>query len=97
MAPAVGSRFGEKVVSQARCSRRGQVVRPKLDWLQIGIATPFRKGRAKFCAICWGFCAIYRLAAMAVRHVCRSFKKEWAAPGRPFGTSASTEGARRMG
>src|SRR5215510_12113137 len=40
-----------------------------------------------------GFCAIYRLAAMGVRHVCRSFKKEWAAPGRPFGTS-STETAR---
>src|SRR5262245_22422319 len=31
---------------------------------------------------------------MGVRHVCRSFKKEWAAPGRPFGTSASTETAR---
>src|SRR5262245_61418757 len=57
----------------------------------MGIATPFRKGRAQVLRDLLGFCAIYRLAAMGVRHVCRSFKKGWAAPGRPSGTSASTK------
>ena len=38
--------FGEKVVSQARYSRRGQVVRPKLDGAEMVIALLIRKGCA---------------------------------------------------
>src|SRR5215475_5269542 len=53
MAPAVVSRFGEKVVSQARCSRRGQVVRPKLDSWDIVAAVAFRKARRRLRAIVW--------------------------------------------